>query len=136
MLDDLGLEAALEKYVKEYQRRYGLEVDYAARGLGRKRMPSAVEIAVYRIIQEGLTNVARHANAASVSILVEQTRDRARLIIEDDGRGFEPARIDNSGDSLGLFGMKERAELLGGRFDVESRPGAGTCLRVEIPLPV
>ncbi|MBU1949012.1 MAG: sensor histidine kinase, partial [Candidatus Eisenbacteria bacterium] len=135
VLDELGLVAALEKYVNEYRKRYMLEVDCVTRGIDdQQSLPSVIATAIYRIVQEGLTNVARHANAASVSVLLEKTKDRTRIFIEDDGCGFMPEQIDGSGDHLGLFGIKERAELFGGRFIVESRPGAGTCLRVEIPI--
>ncbi|MFH1754580.1 MAG: sensor histidine kinase [Candidatus Latescibacterota bacterium] len=134
VLDEMGLVDALEKYVNEYRKRYPLEVDYVTRGFNQQRLPPIIATAVYRIVQEGLTNVVRHANAASVSILLEMVGDRTRIFIEDDGCGFEPEQIDGSGDSLGLFGIKERAELFGGKLIVESRPGAGTCLRVEIPI--
>jgi signal transduction histidine kinase len=130
VLDDLGLAAALERYVAECRHHYALSIDLALRGLG-ERLPVEVETALYRIVQEGLTNVARHAQAATASVLVERRNGAVRAIIEDDGRGFDPAQV---GDRLGLYGIRERAELLGGALVVESEPGRGASLFVEIPV--
>lgn len=131
VLDDLGLPAALERYVDDFQRRHQIPVDLAIRGLDGGRLPPTVETAVYRIVQEGLTNVARHAQASSASVMVEHREGRVRAIIEDDGRGFDPGTT--SGQSLGMYGIRERAELLGGTLTVETSPGGGTSLFVDIP---
>jgi signal transduction histidine kinase len=131
VLDDLGLAAALERYVSEYEQRTRVPVDLAIRGLSSRRLPPAVEIALYRIIQEGLTNIARHAEANSASVLLEMHDGSIRAIIEDDGRGFDPERVLASSERLGLYGMQERIQLLGGTFTVESRPGQGASLYVE-----
>jgi len=130
VLDDLGLAAALERYVAECRQRYALPVDLALRGLD-ERLPMEVETALYRIVQEGLTNVARHAQAKTASVLVERRNGTVRAIIEDDGRGFDPTQV---GDRLGLYGIRERAELLGGTLTIESERGRGASLFVEIPL--
>ncbi len=132
VLDDLGLEAALQRYVQDSRRRYSLEIDLIAIGL-EDRLPAPVETALYRIVQEGLTNVARHAQAHTASVLLERRNGRIRLIIEDDGKGFDPLQAA-SGGRLGLYGMRERAELLNGTVTIESVPGQGTSLFVEVPV--
>jgi signal transduction histidine kinase len=128
----LGLEAALSRYVQDYQSRYPLEVDLVVIGL-EERLPPAVETAVYRIVQEGLTNIARHSQAKTASILIEQRNGRLRAIIEDDGVGFTQQIAVQNG-RLGLYGMRERAELLNGTLTIESAPGQGTSIFVEVPL--
>ena len=132
VLDDLGLPAALERYVAECRRRYRLQIDLAMRGLEAERLPAQVETALYRIVQESLTNVARHAAARTASVLVERRNGRVRAIIEDDGRGFDPAGAGQ--ERLGLYGIRERAELLGGTLTIESAPGQGTSLFIEVPI--
>lgn len=134
VLDDLGLPAALERYVADCRRRYGLQIDLAMRGLSEQRLPAEVETALYRIVQEALTNVARHAQAATASVLLEQHNGMVRAIVEDDGRGFDPATAGKAEQRLGLYGIRERAVLLGGRLTIESEPGRGASLFVEIPL--
>lgn len=131
VLDDLGLSAALERLTFEWQARYKILVDLAVT-LGDIRLPQSVETALYRIIQETLTNVARHARAQSVSILVERRNGSVITVIEDDGQGFE-VNTPSGEYHLGLLGMRERAELLGGRLTIESSPGHGTSIFVEIP---
>jgi signal transduction histidine kinase len=91
-----------------------------------------METALYRIVQEGLTNVARHAQATHVSVLLARHGDRVITIVEDNGLGFDPMAATHSG-RLGLLGMRERAEMLGGSLVVESSPGIGTTLCVEVP---
>jgi signal transduction histidine kinase len=134
VLDDLGLAAALERMIGDSRIRHGARIDLAMRGLGEERLPAEVETAVYRIVQEALTNIARHAQAQTASVLIERQNGSVRAIIEDDGRGFEPASMDAADRRLGLYGMRERAELLGGNLTIESEPGRGTSLFVEIPL--
>lgn len=132
VLDDLGLAAALRRYVQDYQARYPVEVDLVVMGL-EERLPPAVETAVYRIVQESLTNIARHAQAQTVSVLVERGHGRIRAIIEDDGVGFVEEVAGRNG-RLGLYGMRERAELLNGSLTIESTPGQGTSIFIEVPL--
>ncbi len=132
LLDDLGLPAALEQLTREWQARHAIPVDLLIH-MGEERLPAEIETAIYRIVQESLTNIARHAAARSVSALIERRGDEVIAIVEDDGRGFDPAR--SSGErQLGLAGMRERAELLGGRLTIESQPGSGTSVHVQIPL--
>lgn len=135
VLDDLGLAAALERYVGDCQRRYGLDIDFAAQGL-EARLPHDVETALYRIVQEGLTNIARHAHATTASVIVERRNGTVRTIIEDDGRGFDPQTAGVAEQRLGLYGIRERAELLGGTLTIESASGRSTSLFVEIPVPL
>jgi signal transduction histidine kinase len=133
VLDDLGLAAALERYVQDYQSHHPIQVDLMMVGLAEERLTPAVETALYRIVQESLTNIARHAQAQTASVLLERRGDRVRAIIEDDGLGFDPRQASN-GDHLGLYGMRERAELLQGKMTIESEPGQGTSVFVEVPL--
>ncbi|OGK97338.1 MAG: hypothetical protein A3E31_17190 [Candidatus Rokubacteria bacterium RIFCSPHIGHO2_12_FULL_73_22] len=136
ILDDLGLVPALERHLKEYEASRGLAVDLHARGLDQ-RLPGSVEIAVYRIVQEALTNIAKHADASAVSVLLERRDDSVRIIVEDDGRGFDAHAVLVSRDAdrrLGLHGMHERALLLGGSLTIESAPGRGTSVFADIPL--
>ena len=93
--------------------------------------PGEVETALYRVVQESLTNIAKHAGAASVSVVAQQHSDRAVVVVEDDGCGFE---VDGAVDGLGLVSMRERAELLGGTLRVESSPETGTTIAAEVPL--
>jgi signal transduction histidine kinase len=127
-LDDFGLEAALERLAESFAEQTGLAVDFVAR-LGDEQLPAEVATALYRIVQEGLTNVAKHAQARTVSVLLTRKNGRVALVIEDDGRGFDP---DSPADGFGLQGMRERVDLLGGSLQVESRAGAGTTLAVEV----
>lgn len=136
-LDDLGLVAALERHVREYARRHNCEVDFQATGIEGVRLPSQTELAIYRIVQEALTNTAKYAEASAVSVTLERRGSMVVAIVEDDGRGFDVKGLLESRSTerkLGLFGMQERAALIGGRLTVESTPGAGTTVFVEAPL--
>ncbi len=128
-LDHLGLTAALQQYADLCSQRYALDVQFEVVGLENARLPADVEIALYRIVQEALTNVARHARATRADVLLERRGNRLVLIVEDDGIGFMPAQQTNR---LGLFGMHERAEMLGGQLTIESQPGLGTTIYLEI----
>jgi signal transduction histidine kinase len=130
-LDHLGLEAALRQYAQSAATKFGLEVRFKARGLAGERLPAVVETALYRIVQEAMTNVVRHARATRIDVLVERRDGRVLAMVEDDGVGFEPDRVQR-GDHFGLLGLKERAEALGGSLTVESRLGAGTTIVVEV----
>jgi signal transduction histidine kinase len=129
-LDDFGLVAALERLVNLFSESTGIAVELEA-ALG-DRLPAEVETTLYRIVQEALTNVVKHARATNVSILLVRRGPTATVVIEDDGEGFDPAAA--SEDGLGLLGMRERVALLDGRLTVESSAGAGTTLAVEVPL--
>jgi signal transduction histidine kinase len=130
-LDDFGLVPALERLVETFAETSGIEVQLEAR-LGAERLPADVETTLYRIVQEGLTNVVKHAEAERVSILLARRDRTAIAVIEDDGRGFDFQT--NAGDGIGILGMQERVELHDGRVTMESTPGSGTTLHVEIPL--
>jgi signal transduction histidine kinase len=131
-LDDFGLVPALERLVQTFSESTEIRVALEAQ-LGNQRLPSEVETTLYRIVQEALTNVVKHAEAANVSILLVRKKGSATVVIEDDGQGFDPQTTREGG--LGLAGMRERAELHEGRFRVESAPGGkGTTLVVEVPL--
>ena len=131
VLDDLGLAAALERLAHEWQARYKIPVDIVIQL--SERLPGEVETAIYRIVQETLTNIVRHASAKSASILIERRGGVVRAIVEDDGIGFN--LTTNYGERhLGLLGMRERAELLNGTMTIESTPEHGTSIFIEIPL--
>jgi signal transduction histidine kinase len=130
-LDDFGLVPALERLVQTFSESSGISVDLEAQ-LGDERLPNDVETTVYRIVQEALTNVVKHAEASRVSILLVQRDATVTAVVEDDGRGFDSAAVRD--DSLGLEGMRERAELHDGRMTIETAPGSGTTLRIELPL--
>jgi PAS domain S-box-containing protein len=130
-LDALGLDAALRQYSRSVGARFGLAVRFKARGFTSDRLPAVVEAALYRMVQEAMTNVVRHAHATRVDILVERSDDRVIVMVEDDGVGFEPDQV-KGGDQFGLVGLRERAEALGGILRVESTPGAGTTVVVEV----
>ncbi|OFV84255.1 MAG: hypothetical protein A2W26_09285 [Acidobacteria bacterium RBG_16_64_8] len=131
-LDHLGLVTALDQYVRDFGKQHGLKVEFEAVGLQGDRLPGDVEVALFRIVQESLTNVVLHARATRVDVLLSQRAERVVVTIEDDGVGFIPG-IPTFEDHLGLFGMRERVEMLHGRFTLESSPGKGTTVHVEIP---
>jgi two-component system sensor histidine kinase UhpB len=137
-LDDLGLLAALQKHCATFAQRFGVSVDCQAVGLnGVARLPVKIETALYRIVQESLTNAVRHGQAQSIQVLVQRKESAVLTVIEDDGCGFEARdwRVRClADDHLGLLGIEERAALFGGTLRVESRPGSGTSLFVEIPV--
>ena len=137
VLDDLGLVAALRRYCRDYETKSRLPVDFQAVGLGSHRLPSHVETALYRIVQEALINVARHAQARHVSLLLEKRGPSVIVVVEDDGQGFDVAQVMGSrvrSRNLGLHGMRERASLLGGMLTIESGSDTGTAIFVEIPM--
>lgn len=129
-LDDFGLVPAVERLSANVREQSGLRVDLEAQ-LGNDRLATEVETALYRVVQESLTNILKHADASHVSILLARKQDGVVAVIEDDGAGFDPAGARE--DALGLAGMRERVELLGGRLRVESSSGAGTTLVAEVP---
>jgi two-component system, chemotaxis family, CheB/CheR fusion protein len=136
-LDDLGLVAALRQLADAWTAQMGTVIDLQLSGLGGDRLPSEVEVVVYRVAQEALTNVFKHARAAHVSVLLERRSDQVQLIVEDDGRGFdldEPALEDVRLEQLGLLGMQERAAFIGGSVTIESAPGRGTSVFLRAPL--
>jgi signal transduction histidine kinase len=134
-LDDLGLVPALETYTRQFAERWSVRVELAAEGM-EARLPSPIELAVYRIVQEALTNIAKHAQAGRVQVEVRHQPRMLRVRVHDNGRGFDVATALASRDrGLGLFGMQERAQLVGGRLHITSSPRQGTTVTVSIPLP-
>lgn len=131
-LDDLGLISALENTLRSFQSRYGIPVEVVISGLDGRLAPE-IETTVYRIIQEGLTNIARYAQATQASLVITHKHGRLKIIIEDNGIGFDPAAVQKQKTSLGLYGMGERARLFGGSLIIESQPGQGTHLFIELP---
>jgi signal transduction histidine kinase len=132
-LDHLGLEAALRQFSKSAASKFGLAVHFKARGFTEERLPPHLETALYRVVQEAMTNVARHARSTRVDLLVERRDGDVMVMIEDDGVGFDPLQSKGR-EHFGLLGMKERAEDLGGTLTVESALGAGTTIVVEVPI--
>jgi PAS domain S-box-containing protein len=135
-LDDLGLYTALGNYFEKWTERSRVAVDFHGASLDGRRLPPHVETALYRIIQEALTNVSKHAGAEGVSIILGLSSDHVFAIVEDNGCGFDVEAVMNAPDGrrrLGLLGMRERVALVGGTLNVESTPHAGTSLFVRIP---
>ena len=133
VLDDVGIEGAITSLVDQFTISSGIRADVHATGTGGERLPAPVETTLYRVLQEALTNVWKHAGAASVSVIVERHPEQVQLIVEDDGAGFDG---DGGGPSMhfGLLGIRERVSLIGGSFSIESTRGKGTTLYVRVPL--
>jgi signal transduction histidine kinase len=131
VLDDFGLVSALERLVDTFREQSGIEVDLESR-LGNERLPFDIETTLYRITQEALTNVVKHAQAKRVSVVLTRRDGSVAAVIEDDGRGFGPGDLEENG--LGLLGMRERVALVDGRLTVESSAGSGTTLSIEVPV--
>lgn len=136
-LDDLGIGDALQRHSANWSQQSGISVDIVAEGLRGRRFSPAIETTVYRIVQEALTNVRKHAGASRVGVIVELRGGELRTIVEDDGHGFEATASGwppLDGHGLGLRGMAERARLCGGRVEVESTLDTGTTVYLSIPL--
>lgn len=136
-LNDLGLEVALSNYLAGWSTRWQIAADFHSHGLMDRRLAPHLETNIYRIAQEALTNIVRHAKARNVSVLLERAADRVVVIIEDDGCGFDVGVVmKNSARErrLGLLGMEERVALVGGSLTIESTPGQGTTVYVRIPV--
>ncbi|HEY1563886.1 MAG TPA: GAF domain-containing protein [Gaiellaceae bacterium] len=131
VLDDFGLVPALERLTESLADQTGVRVDFHS-ALGTTRLESEVETALYRVVQESLTNIVKHAQAQNVSVSVARRESGVAAVIEDDGAGFDPRATQE--DGVGLLGMRERLALLNGRLEIESRPGAGTTVVAEVPL--
>jgi two-component system sensor histidine kinase UhpB len=134
-LDDLGLEEALRTHVQNWSGETGVPVELHTHGLRTGRLPPLVETTVYRVAQEALTNVRKHAQASRVGLIVERRAGELRVVVDDDGRGFDSAAVNSQGGRhLGLRGMNERALLIGASLEIESVPGRGTTVYLVIPL--
>ncbi|MCA1906177.1 MAG: hypothetical protein LDL11_06265, partial [Desulfarculus sp.] len=140
MLDHLGLVSAMEWYVKEFQKRWpDLEVEFSAVGFAVKpRLDPRLEIVLYRLLQEGLNNVAKHSRAKRVSVQLTYSHPRVILMLKDDGVGFVAGAASNLTAPLkggiGLIGMRERVASVGGRLDIRSAPGKGVVIRADLPV--
>lgn len=132
-LDQLGLLPALLALFERFTTQTGIQINFKHQGI-EKRFASQVETGTYRIVQEGLTNVARHAGANTATVCIWIEMERLKLKIEDRGSGFDPEIVMKAPRSNGLIGMRERVSLLGGRVNVESSPGCGTTIVAELPL--
>ncbi len=129
-LDDFGLVAAIERLAETFREQTGIKVDFETR-LPEERLASDIETALYRMVQEGLTNIVKHAQARNVSIVLGRSATAVSAVVEDDGRGFD---TEARREGMGLDGMHERLGLLNGKLKIESRPGAGATLVAEVPL--
>jgi signal transduction histidine kinase len=134
VLDDEGLAAAAKRYVEDYVRTFGTALDFVAEGLDSPRLAPVTAATMYRILQEALTNVARHACAGKVAVELKRADSALELVVRDDGVGFDANHAHDGGSGLGLHGMRERAMLMGGSILIESRPGEGTLVRACIPV--
>ena len=133
-LDDLGLVKTLSRFVQEWTREFRIATDFHSQGLDDTRIPHDTEINLYRITQEALNNVLKHANARRVAVILECRDNQLVLVIEDDGVGFDKETAGAAERGMGLIGMQERAALIGGTLEIEAGPGAGTTIFVRAPL--
>lgn len=133
-LDDLGLEAAIRHLTEAWSERSSMRFDLRLT-LGDRRLSPAVETTLYRVLQEAITNVARHAGATRVALLLEARKKEVRMIVEDNGRGFSPEKLQCAASRhLGLLGIRERLSLVSGALEIESAPGKGCTLYIQAPL--
>ena len=135
LLEDLGLYQALNSHLRDYSRRTGIRAELVWENMAEHLQPE-LAICIYRIVQEALTNIAKHAQASTCRVLLSGLSRSVQVVVEDDGKGFraEPWPFDNRTTGVGLRGMKERVHALEGTFQVETRPGKGTHLWIEMPL--
>ena len=137
LLDELGIRAAIAKYVETYQKRYNIEVSFTSTNIKEgKRFFPEIEISIYRIVQEALSNIVKHAEAKKIHVELTYENEVLRLMIQDDGKGFDLDILEEyqvANNSLGIAGMQERTELLGGTFEITSAWKEGTRIVVEIP---
>lgn len=134
VLEDLGLAATLARYASDYSRVHGIAVELDCGELESRGLPSAVQTGLFRIIQEALTNVAKHSGAKRVSVNVDALPDSIRVTVQDNGQGFSVSPpAGNASNHLGLQGMRERAAIMGGELKVHSAPGEGTTITAVLP---
>ena len=134
MLDELGLVPALGGYIEALARRAGIDIEVKGEAAG---LPPEIEITAFRLVQEAVTNVIRHADTKRATVTVDQRDGKLELAIRDDGRGFDVRDAMNraaSGTALGLLGMQERVQILGGEIEIDSAPGRGTRIRISLPV--
>jgi signal transduction histidine kinase len=133
VLEDLGLQAALTIYVRNWSKHFGIRAQLHTGRSTYERLTSEVQTMIYRLAQEALNNVAKHARADVVDVVLERSAEYVSLIIEDYGVGFDPCNTETVGQGLGLIGMRERAALVGADLQIESTPGRGTTVIVRAP---
>lgn len=135
VLDDLGLAPALKRYFASYKEQYGLEIESLFFGQER-RLESTIEIALFRIIQEAVNNIKKHARVKSAVVKMEMQPDKITVSIRDTGKGFDLNSVQGgkNGNGYGLVGMRERVQLLNGEMKINTAPGKGTCISITIPL--
>jgi signal transduction histidine kinase len=129
ILDDYGLEASIRWFSERFSQRTKIPIVFKGGGI-KQRLPRDVETNLFRIVQESLTNISKYANAGKATIAMKDSEEKVRLTISDDGLGFDPSNTERKG--LGLLGMRERVEAIGGELRVESSPGKGTRVTVEV----
>jgi signal transduction histidine kinase len=134
-LDDIGLAEAMGTFVTQWSNHSGVEAQFHTSGLNRERLPPETETNLYRIMQEALNNTMKYAHAGRVDVLLERRDHQVVLIVEDDGVGFNPNKEQNGepDKGMGLIGMRERAALVGGTLQIESKPKAGTTIFARVP---
>lgn len=136
VLDDLGLVPALKRYIEHYAKEYGIFVETSVLGRER-RLDSSLEVALFRVVQESLTNIKKHASADQVVIKIEFLRDKVNVLIRDNGCGFDKDKVlsEKQYEGFGLLGMKERIQLLKGNLNIKTAPGKGTEINLSVPTP-
>jgi len=134
MLEGFGLAAALTEYAGNWSNRFGIRAEVQLTRPAAERLTSDVETTIYRLAQEALNNVVKHARADRVDIVLEHAGDHVSLIVEDNGVGFNPSDAHAAAEGFGLIGMRERAALAGGQLQIESAPGRGTTVILRVPL--
>ena len=136
VLDDLGLVPALKQYIEQYQQEYGIYVEFTISGRERQ-LDTILEVALFRIIQEALTNIKKHSKAKQVVIKAEFLTDKVNIVIRDNGCGFNAEQVlaEKSQEGFGLIGMRERIQLLKGTWNIKSTPGQGTKISLSLPVP-
>lgn len=134
MLDDLGLLPTLLWHFEEFEKQTNIKVNFKHKNVGKTRFTPALEVGAYRIVQESLTNIARHAGTDRASVTMERMSDRLHLEINDQGKGFSVEKALQNPNSSGLSGMRERVTALGGKLEITSRPGKGTSLLIDLPF--
>ena len=135
VLDDLGLVAALQEYAHNWSTHFGVPCDFTSAGGDQVRVDPEIETMLYRFAQEALNNIAKHARAAHVDLRLERGASHASLCVEDDGVGFDVKEVAQAARGLGLVGMRERISFVGGHLSIDSKPGAGSRVKVDVPLP-
>lgn len=130
-LDDLGLIPTLERYIDKYIGQTGIIIDFIVMG-SKRRLPNTYEVTIFRLVQEALNNIYKHAQATGGKVRIEFKNERINIMISDDGIGFDSGEVEE--DKYGLISMKERCELLGGAIEIKSAPNKGTVIKIVLPL--